>query len=103
MVYGFVKQSGGHACIRSEVGRGTAVTLYLPHGAAGSISGEVAAKRSPLPAEHPGRRPVCLASSLDLGREQIAAPADGLDQLGPLRVLLQLAAQPAICWSTVRS
>ena len=45
MVYGFVKQSGGHACIRSEVGRGTAVTLYLPHGAAGSISGEVAAKR----------------------------------------------------------
>ena len=35
----------GHACIRSEVGRGTAVTLYLPHAAAGSISGEVAAKR----------------------------------------------------------
>jgi CheY-like chemotaxis protein len=30
MVYGFVKQSGGHAHIRSEVGRGTSVYLYLP-------------------------------------------------------------------------
>jgi signal transduction histidine kinase len=45
MVYGFVKQSGGHASIRSEVGRGTAVTLYLPHAGAGAVSGEVPAKR----------------------------------------------------------
>ena len=30
MVYGFVKQSGGHVAIRSEVGRGTTITLYLP-------------------------------------------------------------------------
>jgi signal transduction histidine kinase len=45
MVYGFVKQSGGHASIRSEVGRGTAVTLYLPHAGAGSDSGEVPATR----------------------------------------------------------
>ena len=30
MVYGFAKQSGGHVRIRSEVGRGTLVTLYLP-------------------------------------------------------------------------
>ena len=45
MVYGFVKQSGGHASIRSEVGRGTAVTLYLPYDAAGSVSRELPAKR----------------------------------------------------------
>ena len=45
MVYGFVKQSGGHASIRSEVGRGTAVTLYLPHAGAGSDSGEMPATR----------------------------------------------------------
>ena len=45
MVYGFVKQSGGHASIRSEVGRGTAVTLYLPYAAAGSIAGELPVKR----------------------------------------------------------
>ena len=29
-VYGFVEQSGGRAVIRSELGRGTTVTLYLP-------------------------------------------------------------------------
>jgi CheY-like chemotaxis protein len=34
-IYGFAKQSGGHATIASEAGRGTTVTLYLPrHGAA---------------------------------------------------------------------
>ncbi len=30
MVYGFAKQSGGHAVINSQVGRGTTVSLYLP-------------------------------------------------------------------------
>lgn len=31
MVYGFVKQAGGHVRIYSELGQGTTVTLYLPH------------------------------------------------------------------------
>jgi signal transduction histidine kinase/HAMP domain-containing protein len=30
MVYGFVRQSGGHVAIESEVGQGTTVKLYLP-------------------------------------------------------------------------
>ncbi|HEV7139133.1 MAG TPA: PAS domain-containing protein, partial [Steroidobacteraceae bacterium] len=30
MVYGFVKQSGGHVHIESEIGRGTRIKLYLP-------------------------------------------------------------------------
>src|SRR6516164_7236562 len=31
MVYGFARQSGGSALIRSEIGRGTTVSLFLPH------------------------------------------------------------------------
>src|SRR5690606_30954794 len=34
MVYGFVKQSGGHVKIYSEIGHGTTVRLYLPRAGA---------------------------------------------------------------------
>jgi len=43
MVYGFVKQSGGHARIQSEVGNGTVVRLYMPR----AIVDEVAASAAP--------------------------------------------------------
>jgi CheY-like chemotaxis protein len=37
MVYGFVKQSHGHASIYSQVGRGTCVKLYLPRAPSASV------------------------------------------------------------------
>jgi CheY-like chemotaxis protein len=38
MVYGLVKQSGGHVKIYSEVGEGTTIKLYLPRSAAAESS-----------------------------------------------------------------
>ena len=47
MVYGFVKQSGGHVKIYSEVGEGTTIRLYLPR-ARGCEDVEVAAAEGPV-------------------------------------------------------
>jgi PAS domain S-box-containing protein len=46
MIYGFVKQSGGHVKIYSEVGHGTAVKLYLPR-----LKGNISSKPAQLPTE----------------------------------------------------
>ena len=48
MIYGFVKQSGGHLKIYSEIGHGTTVRLYLPRsGATTAIDAETAAAAAP--------------------------------------------------------
>ncbi len=50
-VYGFVKQSGGHVKIQSDVGKGTTVRLYLPRSdAAADMVEPVAAKKTPVTA-----------------------------------------------------
>ncbi len=43
MIYGFVRQSGGHVRIYSEIGQGTMVCLYLPR----HLDGEAAPELSP--------------------------------------------------------
>ena len=45
-VYGFVRQAGGHAQIKSEPGRGTSIELYLPRSAAQAAEGR---SERPLP------------------------------------------------------
>jgi PAS domain S-box-containing protein len=52
-VYGFIKQSGGHVRIYSEVGHGTSVRLYLPR-LLGTVSQETPAEKLPSPGADKG-------------------------------------------------
>jgi PAS domain S-box-containing protein len=52
MVYGFVKQSGGHIKIYSEPGQGTAVKIYLPR-----LMSRLEAEEEQAPRFEPDRRP----------------------------------------------
>ena len=85
MVFGFVKQSGGHVKIYSETGQGTTVRLYLPR----AIGGAPAKQRPSDPIElprgtatvlvvedEPAVREVAVAILADLGYRIIEA-ADG--------------------------
>ena len=77
MVYGFVKQSGGHVTIGSKLGKGTTVRLYLP-----CIDGPaqpVASRAAENEAGPGGTETVLLVEDDDLVRR---FALDGLVQLG---------------------
>lgn len=65
MVYGFIKQSGGHVSIYSEPGLGTTVRMYLP-----AIEAVATAARSEP------RHPVIETGSAPRGRERILVAED---------------------------
>ena len=73
MVYGFVKQSGGHARIKSKVGDGTTVQLYFPR----------------APHSHAAPQPELTTPDLVFGSEHILVVED----FGPVRenLVLQLS------------
>ena len=72
MIYGFVSQSGGHARISSEVGRGTTLRLYLP--CAGHPDGtETPGKPG---AASPTRTSPARAPALPGGQEKILVVED---------------------------
>jgi len=70
MVYGFVKQSGGHAKIYSEPGHGTAAKLYLPRAASdrAPFTPEPVAEES-----QPGNEHVLVVEDDPLVREHLSA------------------------------
>ena len=89
MVFGFVKQSGGHVKIYSEPGEGTTVKLYLPR----AVGAAAAARRTGAPVElprgsatvlvvedEPAVREIACAILSDLGYRVLEA-ADGDEAL----------------------
>ncbi len=73
MVYGFAKQTRGHAKIYSEVGHGTSIKIYLPRAAGG---GAAAALAEPAPAEpHAGGCETILVVEDDAAVRRVAVNA----------------------------
>jgi signal transduction histidine kinase/CheY-like chemotaxis protein len=58
-VYGFIRQSNGHAKIYSERGQGTTIKLYLPRLAA-EAQGPEGAPEPPAPAEAPSKHTILV-------------------------------------------
>jgi signal transduction histidine kinase/FixJ family two-component response regulator len=69
MVFGFVKQSGGHAKVYSEPGEGTSVKLYLPRAVGGVVPNM---QRSGVPADLPHGSATILVVEDEAGVREIA-------------------------------
>jgi signal transduction histidine kinase/CheY-like chemotaxis protein len=81
-IFGFARQSGGHATISSEVGRGTCVALYVPRsiGAAARAADRLAVPAPTVDpiARHRGAIPLVVEDDPRVSRSTVAA----LEELG---------------------
>jgi len=81
-IFGFARQSGGHATIASQVGEGTRVAIYLPRFLADESSrpapAPAAAQLAETPTAHPGAVILVVEDDPRVSRSTMAA----LDELG---------------------
>jgi PAS domain S-box-containing protein len=98
MIYGFAKQSGGHARIHSEVGRGTTIRLYLPRAEPAAIAEDVteealpraeAGERVLVVEDDPAVRMLVLDVLGSLGYE-VEAAADGPAALALIETMTRI-------------
>jgi hypothetical protein len=68
-VYGFVKQTGGHVKIYTELGHGTTVKMYLPRARGAGATDELDLKNATMP--------------LACGKETILVVEDDADAFAP--------------------
>ena len=67
-VFGFVKQSGGHVDVASQVGRGTTFTLHLPHASADRLeAAHPTAARATAADAGGGRRVLVVEDNVEVG------------------------------------
>jgi CheY-like chemotaxis protein len=93
MIYGFARQSNGHATIDSKIGRGTSVKLYLPrhdgdlaasHSSAAKAAEHAATGETVLVVED---EPVVRGVILEMLHEEGYRTLEGIDGPSGLRVL----------------
>ena len=104
MIYGFVKQSGGHVTLYSEMGHGTTITMYLPRAEPVLVATEAAERRQIQ--STPGGSLILVVEDDEDVRQltvtrlrhlgyQVAEASDGVKALAMLRAGLQ----PALVFS----
>jgi signal transduction histidine kinase/FixJ family two-component response regulator len=75
MVYGFVKQSGGHIRIHSEEGRGTTIKIYLP---CADAQAEARTAAPPVVPSRGGREVILVVEDDALVRNNVIAQLESL-------------------------